>query len=395
MKIMFISPGGYMDFEDYKNQVLLGTEYQFFELGKALEKNGHAVFIVRKWHEAGSERISGINVINIKSINIKKPGITLCLTKLVFSLHILTFLNKIKPDVLVIVDPITSFCSLRSDSVKVLVTHTMIPTVFLPNTGKQQRSKLLSKKVNEFFRENLFGQSDIIVALNPQIRDYFKIHGYNSMYIPNGVNISKYIPSAEEKPYILYGGRLVKEKRVDLLIKAYSLLNGELREKYRLLIIGSGSEEDNLKQYAISCKVDNNVKFIPFLPNNQFIEYVSKCCIFVLPSMYECMPVSLLEAMALKRPVIASNVPGSNTVISHGVDGFLFSKNSAVELKDYLSILLKDHELRREIGINARNKIEKTYVFDVVADQYLQLFLQYVNRPAVKETNMKNNLETA
>ena len=84
--------------------------------------------------------------------------------------------------------------------------------------------------------------------------------------------------------------------------------------------------------------------------------------------------MALLEAMALGKPVVASDIPGIQEVITHAKDGFLFETGNVSELQKYLELLLESSELRREIGKNARKTVEERYTFKKVADNYLKLY---------------------
>ena len=101
-------------------------------------------------------------------------------------------------------------------------------------------------------------------------------------------------------------------------------------------------------------------------------EYLSKCSVFVLPSLFECMPVTLLEAMASGKPVIASDIPGPKDIITQRYDGFLFEKGNVEELKKYLGIIFDDKKLRKRIRENARKTVEEKYTFQKITQHYFE-----------------------
>jgi len=133
MKIAFISPGGYMDYEDYLNGNLLGTENQIFGLSKEIAKKGHEVYILRKWNKSAIEEVENVKILSFKSANHKKPGLKLTFSKLKFSKIAAEALKKNRFDIVVVTDPFTSYSTLKLHIPKVLVTHSQIPYELLPH----------------------------------------------------------------------------------------------------------------------------------------------------------------------------------------------------------------------------------------------------------------------
>ena len=379
MRIAFISPGGYMEYEDYLKGNLLGTENQIFGLSKELAKKGHEVYIIRRWYESRVEDIENVRILSLKSVDSKKPGLKLTFSKLIFSKTAAKTIKNIGFDILIIIDPFTTYFLHKLPIPKVLVTHTMIPYKLLPTESLGlSKQDLISLKVKKIIQKDLYDNSDVIVALNNEIKDYLVRAGHRTVFIPNGVDIEGYNSNHSDRGYVFYAGRLVKGKEIHHLIKAYSMLDNRLQNQFKLVIAGEGPIKENLKKFALTCRIKDNVDFIPFLPTLEFIEKTSECSVFVLPSLYECMPVTVLEAMALSKPVIASNISGPKGIIENEHDGFLFDDING--LKKYLELCLSDEKLRRTIGSNARKTVEEEYTFSKIADQYINLFDEVLER---------------
>jgi len=373
MRIAFISAGGYMEHEDYAKGDLLGTEHQIFGLSKELVKKGYEVYIVRKWHESIIEDVENVKILSFKSGNHRKPGLKLTFSKLKFSRIVAKAINKIGFDIVVVIDPFTSYHALKLSIPKVLVTHSQIPYELLPPEVLMHK-KIILLKIKKAIQKRMFNKADVIIALNRAIEDYLKSTGYRTRLIPNGIEIKKYVPNYSDEGYILFGGRLVKEKGLGYLIRAYSMLDKKIRREYKLVMVGFGPEKNNLEKLAIELEIKDKVEFIPWLHPEAFIKKISNCSVFVLPSLYECMPVTLLEAMASGKPVIVSDIPGPQDIITQGYNGFLFEKENVDELKKYLELLLTSSELRKKIGENARKTVEDKYTFTKIADEYLKVF---------------------
>lgn len=373
MNLVFISAGGYIDKEDYAKGNLLGTEYQIFELSKELVRRGHEVSILRRWHNSTTENVDNIKIFNLESSNNERPGLKLTFSKLKLSKFAAELIKKNHPDIIVVVDPFTSYFTFKLPIPKILITHSQIPYALLPPEVLINNNVVLLK-IKKIIQEILFNNVDIIIAINKSIKNYLENNGYKTTFIPNGINIEKYIPNYSDERYILFGGRLVKEKGVDYLIKAYSILDEKLQDEYQLQIVGFGPEKNYLEKLATKLGIKDNVEFVPWLCSEEFIKKISNCSVFVLPSLYETFGVVGIEAMALGKPLIASNIAGPQDIITHGYDGILFEKGNVYKLKEHIEHLLYDCKLRKDIGRNARKTIEKKYDFKIIANKYLDVF---------------------
>jgi glycosyltransferase involved in cell wall biosynthesis len=374
LRIAF-STSGIVEHEDYKSGDILGTEYQVFGLSKEFVKRGHEVYIVRRWYDGQKgEEIQGIKVINVASLNLPDTLIQKAMTHLIFSKYAAKEIKRIKPDILNLTGKYSSYSVCKLDIPTVHTTHT-IPSGLLPgNLAPRRRGILGSIHPTKWLESRLYSNCDVIVALNEEHRQYLSNRGFKTISIQNGVKIENYTPNYSDKGYIFFGGRIVKLKGLQYLIEAYSMLSSEIRNKFELVIGGFGPEKENLEKVAIELGIKNRVIFLPWIPNSDFIKKIASCSVYAMPSFYEGLPVALLEAMALGKPVIASNIPGIQEVITHGKDGFLFETGNVSELKKYLELLLESSELRREIGKNARKNVGEKYTFAKVADQYIALF---------------------
>ena len=121
---------------------------------------------------------------------------------------------------------------------------------------------------------------------------------------------------SQRKIKILYAGRLVMQKGVDILITALAKISSEDKDLVELHIYGEGSEQDNIKSLVIKLDITNLVKFFPFSSN--VIKLFAEYDLFVLPSRSEGLPFILLEAMACGIPCIISNIPPHLKVSQNG-----------------------------------------------------------------------------
>ncbi len=369
LKIGFCTPGG-MDFEDYKSGNLLGIESQVFGLAKELTKYGHEIYIFRRWpvDDIKIETIFDIKIVNFKTLDFHDSIFQKVFTKVNFSYYVKKEIEKLNLDILILTDLFASYFIKNLKIPKIYVTHAP-PSELFGDTG-------LKKKFKIYCEKKLFKECEILISLNSSINDYLSSKGYNSVFIQNAIEEDLYNPNYHDENYIFFGGRLDKIKGLEYLIISYSLLNENLKNEIKLIIVGYGTEKEYLTKLVEELGLNDYVDFIPWLAKKDLRKKIADSTIFVLPSLSECMPVTLLEAMALGKTVIASNIPGSNDVISHFDNGFLFEKKNVQELKKYLDLVVKDSSLRIKIGHNARKTIESQYTFKEISKKYMAIFDQ-------------------
>lgn len=137
-----------------------------------------------------------------------------------------------------------------------------------------------------------------------------------------------------ERPYLLYFGRLSREKGVNVLIDAF-LSVAHLYPDWRLVIAGDGPEKEALASQAACALSEGGIEFVGHLEGRGLRDVVSRASFAVLSSRwYENMPYSLLEALAEGTPVIGTRVGGIPEVIRDGVTGFLAEPGDVESLRD-------------------------------------------------------------
>jgi glycosyltransferase involved in cell wall biosynthesis len=116
------------------------------------------------------------------------------------------------------------------------------------------------------------------------------------------------------------------------------------------------------------------VDFIPYQRNEELPEQLNRCEVFVFPSLYEGHPKALLEAMACGLPVVTTPVYGIRNLIKHGVNGFLCAGTSPGAIREALVEVLRDEELRRRIGAEARRFVVERFAMPVVLNKELDVY---------------------
>lgn len=221
-------------------------------------------------------------------------------------------------------------------------------------------------------------KADGLIALSEGVRRYFKeTYGREAVFIPNGVDAKEALPASvikekwnlEKDSYLLYLGRLVPEKRPELLIEAFRVL-----ETNKRLVIAGGSSDTLAyeKELRAAAQGDNRIVFTGFVNGEPLAELCSNCYAYVLPSDVEGMPMSLLEAMAYGCCCVTSDISECADVLAG--NGVTFEKGSADSLRAALRGLLADAGRAGALGAAAKAHVEKTYNWDSVVERTLELY---------------------
>lgn len=198
--------------------------------------------------------------------------------------------------------------------------------------------------------------------------------------IPNGVDTEFFRPnsarstsSPSESPLrILFAGRFQKQKNLPLLLQQVTQLPANTLE---LHLVGDGPERRHLRQLAEQLGIAKSIRWHGWLLRSELRRAYQSADCLVNPSFYEGMPNVVLEAMACDLPVIASKIPGHDTLVVHGETGFLFD----LQERDGLISALKrmyDVDLRQRMGASGRARAIAGFSWRKVTEAYLELFSQ-------------------
>ena len=204
-------------------------------------------------------------------------------------------------------------------------------------------------------------------------------------YLPSDANFSFVRSQGLEKGrYILFLGRLVPEKRPDLLIKAFNQLN---IEGWKLVLVGGNSDTSayttELKALAQRGSAQsNNILFTGELRGAQLAEMMRGAGLFVLPSQLEGLPLALLEAMREEVPVLVSDIPVHRQMV--GADrGLWFEEGSVDACSATLAWALRNPEFMQQAARRAKQYVQKNYTWDAIAASWLAFYQRQLRIPAV------------
>ena len=195
--------------------------------------------------------------------------------------------------------------------------------------------------------------------------------------IPNGITLKEFldVDAYNEEFDVVFVGRLIKERNIDLLLQSISILKSEM-PKIKAAIIGDGPEFSKLKELASKLNIKDNVRFFGFIEDfKEVVSIMKSSKVFVHPSTREGgSSIVSLEANACGLPVIAikHELGISPELIKHGFNGF-FIKLSPTEMANTIRVILEDSELRNQMK---KNSIEfsRDFDWDVIARKIEKLY---------------------
>lgn len=230
-------------------------------------------------------------------------------------------------------------------------------------------------KSSKFTRTiNLRGANELKRQLPNELWD--KVH-----IIHMGVNLSESISNANQDFFTIASvGNLLPVKGHEFLLGACFILKGR-NVNFRCLLFGNGPLRDKLQQMAKELNLIDVVNFCGSVAHDEILKLYSTgaVSVLVLPSIEtkdgekEGIPVSLMEAMAAGVPVIATTTGGIPELLGNGA-GILVPPEDCEALANAIERLLKDPEIRREIGIKGREKVKKEFAIDSVVQKLIELF---------------------
>ena len=188
--------------------------------------------------------------------------------------------------------------------------------------------------------------------------------------IYNGIAIEDFkIQKQPQQTYTIgMVARFVTQKDQMTLIKAMEYILQEKKLPVQLIFQGDGKKKSNCVDYVRKCNLEQGIKFT----TGRFLELAPKLDLFVLATHYEGLPLVLCEAMAAKIPTIATDVPGVDEIIKHGVDGYLVPHGDYLALAKQIEFCFsnRDQLIMDNIINNAYGKVNKEFTIMKMCEQY-------------------------
>ena len=218
---------------------------------------------------------------------------------------------------------------------------------------------------------------DYIITPSEFYRQKFIEDGINPekiQAIHNFIDTENFNFTNEDEGYGLYFGRISIEKGVINLIKAFANT-----KQGKLYIAGEGPEKEIIEKLIKEKNVENRVKMLGFLNKEQVLEAIRKCRFAVLPSIWrDNCPYSVLETMAIGKPVIGSNMGGIPELVKNEETGLVFNSSNIDELTEKMDRLFDNPDLAQKLGNKAKELANKIYTKDYYYEEIIKIYERLV-----------------
>ncbi len=216
------------------------------------------------------------------------------------------------------------------------------------------------------------------------VRDHAVRRSHTRVIRGTGVDTDRFRPTSEESgdPVILLPCRMLWDKGVGEFLEAARLVKRQ-KPRVRFVLVGRCDEENPASIQSVQLHRWQEEGAIEWWGHRSDMPAVlGHAAVVVLPSYREGLPVSLLEAAACGKPIVATDVPGCRDVVRHRVNGLLVPPKNATALAEAIAVLLENPGLRNELGRRGRDIVVKEFSSTLVTRQTLALYDELLHRGA-------------
>ncbi len=263
----------------------------------------------------------------------------------------------------------------RANSNVYWAAHSLnIPLIYsIHGWSFHDNQKSFIKKIRIFSEKFLTAKSIVNISVSESNKQtgIKNIQSFSSVVVNNGIDQEKFNPAKafknvrkelginEQDIVLLFIARFTSHKQPLTLIRAFALALKRMPE-LQLLMVGEGDEKEAALRLAKELSIEKHIIFEPF--RQDVPDVLNAADIFILPSLWEGLPIGLLEAMSMGKAVIASNVDGTSEIIKNNYNGCLIALNNLQnELAEKIILLANDAELRKQYGSKAMETVKNRF----------------------------------
>ncbi|MCX7846332.1 MAG: glycosyltransferase family 4 protein [Dictyoglomaceae bacterium] len=374
---------------EFPPRVIGGLSRHVSDLSFALKEKNIKITIITCCSEGAKEKesIKNLSVYRIPSKIIETPDfiswiyfLNLSMIKKAFELSKQEFF-----DIIHVHDWLSAFSGyVLKHSFKKPLIATIHATEYGRNQGIYTREQKFIHDIEWWLTYEAWR---VIVCSNfmkNEIINLFNLPEDKVEVIPNGVNpetlktnlnlneIRKNFALPHEK-IVLFIGRMYYQKGPEYLLRSAPFILSQFPNA-KFIFVGTGDLLNSLREEAYNLGLQNKAVFTGFIDDSLRNALLNIADVCVFPSIYEPFGIVALEAMALSKPVIASNLGGFSEIINSGYDGLLFTPKDTYDLSQKILSLLKDENFAKILGERAREKVEKFYTWEKIAERTLKIY---------------------
>ncbi len=290
------------------------------------------------------------------------------------------------------------YICVTNSKIKILHLHSAAKGSFIRKSLIGLTGKLLNKKVVfhihsgsfetyykkagifQFLIQLILFNMDSVICLSEQWKHFYqdKLGLDNVTVIGNPVEIPGLLEYQNDtnKIQLLFLGKICDHKGVFDLIE-YLRFNPFFLNNQIELLIGGNGEVERLKQIISDPCFKNNIQYCGWVQEDLKVQLLSNCDIYILPSYFEGLPVSILEAMAFGKPIIATNVGGVPSIVRNNHNGWLFTSGSFGELDSIFEQIFETRQLLIDYGKSSYVQVSQ-YAPELIQQDLTNLYQKLI-----------------
>jgi glycosyltransferase involved in cell wall biosynthesis len=362
-------------------------------LAEGLARRGHEVWVLTP-SDTGKPYYIERNGVHIQTVRAIELGFLHNQLYVAFfpDLEVHHFFKTHKPEIVHVQDhyPL-SFSVLhaaRRLKIKVIGTNHFMPDNLAPYIPLLSRIKPFFNSILWMWMKWTFNSLDVVTAPSATAAEIIRSQGVHVPVYPIscGVSLARFHPDAAvdkkalrlrygldpERKTFLFVGRVDREKRVDLLIRAIKIL---ARKDIQLAIIGTGAALPMLKALGHRLQLEDQVRFTDFVPASDLPGLLNSVEFFAMPSETELLSIASLEAMASGLPLLAARARALPELVTDGLNGYLFKPGDAVDAARCMALLADHPENWAKMGATSLGKVV-SHDIENVLKRYEELYTQ-------------------
>jgi len=291
-----------------------------------------------------------------------------------------------------------SYICITNSDIRILHLHSAAKGSFIRKSLIGLTGKLLNKKVvfhihsgsfESYYKKAGFFQfliqfilynMDTVICLSEQWKHFYqeKLGLENVVVIGNPVEIPELLDYQNDtnRIQLLFLGKICDNKGIFDLIE-YLRLNSYFLNNQIELLIGGDGEVERLKQKLNDPNLNNNIQYCGWVQEDFKVQLLSNCDVYILPSYFEGLPVSILEAMAFGKPIIATNVGGVPSIVQNNHNGWLFNPGSFKELDTIFEQIFEKRERLTNYGKSSYIQVSQ-YAPELIQQDLTNLYQKLV-----------------
>jgi len=196
-------------------------------------------------------------------------------------------------------------------------------------------------------------------------------------YLPNCVDLDQFNKirhKRNNKIIFLFIGRIEIDKGLMYLIHAIRKLKNT-NKNFEVRLVGIGLNQDYFKKLVTRLNLTEYIKFLGKKSRNEIIDCFYESDVFILPSLHEGFPLTLLEAWAAELPVIITNVGGISKICTNKENALVVPPKNSEAITEAMLELIKNKNLREKLGKNGKKLVEEKYSLGKVVKKILSVYL--------------------